>query len=46
MVQMRHSSEWRLEYEGSDSLMNLGPMDVEDVGQVITSNVVRVHLPE
>jgi hypothetical protein len=32
MVQMRQSSEWRLENEGSDSLVNLDPMDREGVG--------------
>lgn len=46
MVQMRQSSEWRLEDEGSDSPVNLGPMDIEGVGgQVIPSTAVRVHLP-
>ena len=47
MVQMRQSSEWRLEDEGSDSLVNLNPMDREGVGgQVLTSNPVRVRLPK
>jgi hypothetical protein len=42
-VQVRQRSEWRLGDEGSDSLVNLGPMNCEgEGGQVATSNALRV----